>query len=180
MVSPENQPLSLTSRSWEYYQAFSGLAPQDLGGKVILNLGSGYSDLAIDLGRLGISAQVFNLDINYGLRIVNGGSFSVPGNSVRADFNRPSIKENSADICFSSWAISLVRENYFLAAVGRGVELLKPGGVFFIYPLEKKEKRALRCFFRNRKEAQVVFFKPCDLSVGVVDYFSAQITRGCY
>jgi len=148
MDSPEKQLFSLTSRGGGYYQAFFGLKPEDLEGKIILNLGSGYSDLQRDFEHLGFAVQVFNLDINYGEQIKNGVSFSVPGNSIRADFNRLPIKEDTIDICFSSWAISLIKnEKDFLLTVSEVIKLLKPSGIFLL--ADKKEK----------KEFWVIFFE---------------------
>jgi len=120
------------SRNLKFYLGISELQPDDFANKIILNLGSGKSDLAQELEKMEIPFRdVINIDLSE-----NQSNQSL----IQADMCNLPLADSSIDIGFATWSLSqylpIERQKKALAEILR---VLKSKGKFFIHPIERPE-----------------------------------------
>ena len=172
----------ITGRDLEEYLTFFPLDAKDLHKKVILNLGSGWSDLEEDLRRRNIFPKaVFNLDLAYTrrknkflqdwIRSWYGGSpgrFIPKKGAVCGDMCLLPFPSGVIDYCLSLWSLSsYLSEERRTLAVSEIIRVLKPNGRAFIHPVAPFEENLVEGIMNaipleggNQDEARFGFLKP--------------------
>lgn len=145
----------ITGRQLGEYLTFCPLKAEDLQGKVVLNLGSGGSDLEEELKRKMVFPKaVFNLDLAYirrknkflqdWMRNWYGGStgtFAPKKGAVCGDMCLLPFPSGVIDYCFSLWSLShYLSEERRDLAVSEIIRVLRPTGRAFIHPVTYLEE----------------------------------------
>lgn len=135
--------LSVSSkRGLDYYLDHTGLKPEDLEGKTILNLGAGGDDLSDDLKQgYNLNAPVINIDLKYPRKVFWMTSISdvslTPQNPIKADVAHLPIPEQCADLAFASNSISRwLSKNRQPEAYTEAVRAIKEGGRLYVFELD--------------------------------------------
>ncbi len=94
----------VTARNWKEYSGDLKISPEFLKNKVILNLGSGYSNLRADLKKLGIEVkQLVELDKLF-------LSKEKRDNFIQADARNLPFKDKQFDIALAFWSTYQIPE----------------------------------------------------------------------
>lgn len=160
--------MASSGRRGHFYLEHSGLKPEELDGKRILNAGAGGSDIELDLKKnYGVFCNVVNVDITYDherepslLNFLRLPRENFPQNPVRADVKSLPFKDDSFDLAFASnllqfllpkkskkWAIQeLIRVTsgniYLLEVDKRTKRIAEELGLEILF-YGKKKKRSL-------------------------------------
>lgn len=154
-IPVEERGCEVTGRKLEEYLSYSQLEAEDLQGKVVLNLGSGGSDLEEELRKRKVFPKaVSNIDIAYYYRrgkFLKGwmrplhkrstGIFIPVDNNVCADMCSLPIADGEIDYCFAVWSLSsYLSEERKSIAIPEIIRVLKPNGRAFVYPIAHFEE----------------------------------------
>ena len=142
---------TITDRSLASYKEFLGLPIEDLRGKLVLDIGSGYSGrFAREAAKEGINVIAFNPELKSGLAIQGLNKKVLPGildkvkvekiNAVAGIAQEMPFKDNSFDAEVALFSVPHCMPKYkseYKLMFDEILRTLKPGGQAFIFPMNE-------------------------------------------